>query len=139
MRSRLSLLLTALLAGGAMAQTSQPQHVPPPLPTGVVRPLPSGVVQQGNVIMMAPVDSSVGGDSGSTVSSERRPSAVRVLSATDHDLYSRAMDLGDRGDWIGAQGLASQGHDTIAQRIITWRYLMDQNSGASFAQIDSCL
>src|SRR5436190_24247919 len=121
MRFRLSVLLTVLLAGGALAQTSQPQPVPPPLPTGVVRPLPAGVVQQGNIIMMAPVDSSVGGDSGSTVSRERRASAVRVLSADDHDLYSRAMDLGDRGDWIGAQGLASQGHDAIARRVITRR------------------
>lgn len=137
MGSRLSVVLTLLLAGSALAQTS-PQPVPQP-PTGVVRPLPSGVVQQGNVIMMAPVDSSDGGDSGSTISNERRASVGRFLSAGDHDLYTRAMEAADRGDWIGAQGLASQGHDPIAQRIVTWRYLMDQNSGASFAQIDSFL
>ncbi|HEY1707914.1 MAG TPA: transglycosylase SLT domain-containing protein [Rhizomicrobium sp.] len=123
---RLSVLLSLLLAGSAMAQTAS-QPAP--------RPLPSGVIQKGNVIMMAPVE---GVDSGSTVSGETRPGA-RTLSAADHDLYTRAMQAADHGDWIGAQGLAAQGHDPIARRIIEWRYLMDQNSGASFGQIDAFL
>jgi soluble lytic murein transglycosylase len=91
--------------------------------------------------MMAPVDNmtAVGGDSGSTASSERRASSSRYLSANDRDIFGRAMSAADRGDWIGAQGLAAQGYDPIARNIITWRYLMDQNSGASFGQIDAFL
>jgi soluble lytic murein transglycosylase len=118
-----------LLSGSALAQTSQPP---------ASRPLPAGVIQQGGVIMMAPVEGT-GSDSGSTVSTEHRAGTARVLSAADHDLYSRAMDLGDRGDWIGARGLAAQGHDAIARRLIEWRYLLDQNSGASFGEIDAFL
>ncbi len=127
---RASLFLSLLLSGSALAQTSGTPAVAP-------RTLPSGVVQQGGVIMMAPVD---GTDPGSTISSEHRSTAAaRVLSATDHDLYSRAMDLGDRGDWIGARGLAAQGHDAIARRLVEWRYLLDQTSGASFGEIDAFL
>jgi soluble lytic murein transglycosylase len=125
---RVAAFLSFLMAGTALAQTTT---------TAPQAPLPSGVVRQGNVIMMAPVDS--GTDSVSTSSSERRPSAARVLSATDRDIYTRAMAAADRGDWIGARGLAAQGHDAIAQRIITWRYLIDQNSGASFGEIDAFL
>ena len=70
--------------------------------------LPPGITQSGGVVMMQPVaDGST--DSGYAPSSERRPSTVRVLSASDHDLFSRAFDAGDRGDWIGAKGLAAQG------------------------------
>ncbi len=100
--------------------------------------LPSGITQSGGVIMMQPVaDGST--DSGYAPSSERRPSIIRVLSATDHDIFSRALDAGDRGDWIGAKGLAAQGHDPVAARLVQWRYVLDRNSGASFGEIDAFL
>ncbi|MBV9044980.1 MAG: hypothetical protein JO294_07645, partial [Alphaproteobacteria bacterium] len=100
--------------------------------------LPNGLTQLGNVVMMQPIpDGST--DTGYTADRERRPSPVHTLSAADHDIYSRAMDAADRGDWLGAKGIASQGHDATATRIITWRYLLDKNSGASFAEIDNFL
>jgi len=101
-------------------------------------PLPSGITQNGGVIMMQPIpDGST--DAGYTPDHERRISTVHVLSAGDHDLYSRAFDAADRGDWTAARGLAMQGHDATATRLITWRYLLDKNSGAGFADIDGFL
>jgi soluble lytic murein transglycosylase len=100
--------------------------------------LPGGLTRQGNVIMMQPIpDGST--DSGFQPDRERRPSPVHVLSAGDHDVYSRAFDAADRGDWTAARGLAQQGHDAIATRLVTWRLLLDKNSGASFADIDAFL
>ena len=100
--------------------------------------LPAGLTQMGNVIMMQPIpDGST--DNGLTVDRERRPSTVHALSATDHDIYSRAFDAADRGDWTAARGLASQGHDATATRLIQWRYVLDKNSGAAFADIDGLI
>lgn len=98
--------------------------------------LPAGLTQQGGVVMMHPISDS---DSGPTISAERRVSLIRILSPSDHDLYSRAFDAGDRGDWIGAKGLAAQGHDATANKLIQWKYLLDKNSGASFAEISGFL
>ncbi len=85
--------------------------------------------------MMQPIpDGST--DTGFTPDHERRPGLIQVLSAADHDIYSRAFDAADRGDWTAARGLASQGHDATATRLITWRTLLDKNSGASFADLD---
>ena len=97
--------------------------------------LPGGLTQSGGVIMMQPIpDGST--DSGFVVDRERRPSPVHVLSAGDHDLYTRAFDAADRGDWTAARALAAQGHDAMAARLIQWRYVLDRNSGAPFADID---
>ena len=84
--------------------------------------------------MMAPVSDS---DNGPSISSERRIGLVRYLSAGDHDIYDRAFSAADRGDWTAAKGLAAQGHDTTANKLIQWRYLLDKNSGASFGEISS--
>ena len=62
-----------------------------------------------------------------------------MLSAADHDLYEHAFDAADRGDWIAARGLADQGHDSSARLLIQWRYLLDKNSGATFADISEFL
>jgi peptidoglycan lytic transglycosylase len=97
--------------------------------------LPSGLTQSGGVIMMQPIpDGST--DAGFTPDHERRAGLVRVLSTGDHDLYDRAFDAADRGDWTAARGLAMQGHDATAGKLIAWRYLLDKNSGAGFADID---
>ncbi|MEJ0041331.1 MAG: hypothetical protein WDM81_03585 [Rhizomicrobium sp.] len=85
--------------------------------------------------MMQPIpDGST--DTGYTPDRERHPSPIHVLSAGDHDIYSRAFDAADRGDWTAARGLAQQGHDATATRLVTWRYLLDKTSGASFSDID---
>ncbi len=123
-RFRAGLLAGCALAWGAVAwaQTSAS--------------LPAGLVRQGNTIMMAPVSDS---DNGPAISSERRIGLIRYLSATDHDVYDRAFSAADRGDWVAAKGLAAQGHDATANKLIQWRYLLDRNSGASFAEISSFL
>ncbi len=121
---RAGLLAGCALALGAMVADAQN--------------LPSGLVRQGNVIMMAPVSESAT-ENGPSINGERRVGLVRVLSASDHDLYSRAFDAADRGDWTAAKGLASQGHDATAGKLIQWRYLLDKNSGASFAEISAFL
>lgn len=101
------------------------------------QPLPAGLSQQGGVIMMQPIQDS--DQAGPTFSSERRVGLVHILSASDHDTYERAFDAADRGDWTAAKGLADQGHDSTARRLIQFRYLLDKNSGASFGEIDAFL
>ena len=122
---RALLLATTILAGliGARAQQT---------------PLPAGLSQQGGVIMMQPI-----GDTDATQATlsnrERRSGLIHVLSASDHDVYARAFDAGERGDWIAARNIADQGHDPVARRLVQWRYVLDKNSGASFAEIDGFL
>ena len=122
----------AALVLSALALHAQPTVRPQP------RSLPSGVIQKGGVITMAPIADDAG-DRGPPISGERRPALVHVLSAADHDLYLNAFDAADHGDWIAAKGLADQGHDPIARRLIQWRYLLDKNSGASFGEIAAFL
>ena len=54
-----------------------------------------------------------------------RPSAIRILTPADHDLYVRAFDAGSRGDWVAARNLAAQGHDPLARQLLEWRYVLD--------------
>jgi soluble lytic murein transglycosylase len=108
--------------------------------TGAAPALPSGLVRQGNVIMMAPIgESDVGGPPEIQITGERRVGLVHILTPADHDIFVRAFDATDRGDWTAARGLADQGHDPVAKKLVEWRYLMDKNSGAGFAEIDSFL
>ncbi len=99
--------------------------------------LPPGLVRSGSAIMMRPIDDSEAGPAPSN--NERRAGLVRFLTPADRDLYTRAFDAVERGDWIGARGLADQGHDATAHKLIEWRRLLDKNSGASFADIDAFL
>jgi soluble lytic murein transglycosylase len=124
-------LASVTVAVGTMVAVAQGQ----PPASVQIRP---GVYQQGNTVMMAPIqDGST--DTGLAASSERRVSLVPFLSAQDRDLYSRAFNSGEHGDWVAAKGLASQGHDAVAGKIIQWRYLLDKNSGASFGEISAFL
>ncbi len=136
--SRAALLAAAaLIAGAAGSHAQTPSAQPAP------RPLPPGLSQSGGTVMMQPVaDHSTDDTDGQSVplaTPDRRPSLVHALSATDHDLYEKAFDAGDRGDWIAARGLADQGRDPVARRIIIWRYLLDKNGGASFDEISRFL
>jgi soluble lytic murein transglycosylase len=126
-RFRALLLMGAALFFGAAPAFAQ---------SAVRVDLPSGLFRKGNAVMMAPI-----ADSGSMpgLNAERRQGRLRVLSAQDHDLYLKAFAAAERGDWIAARGLANQGHDATARRIVEWRYLMDKNSGASFAEIAAFL
>jgi soluble lytic murein transglycosylase len=108
---------------------------PKPAPAGNYA-LPPGLVRQGNVIMMQPIGDSGESGSGTIVfGGERRTSALRYLSAADHDLLTRAIEAAQHGDWTAARGLAAQTRDATARRLIQWAYLSDKHSGASFAEI----
>ncbi|MDE2181660.1 MAG: transglycosylase SLT domain-containing protein [Alphaproteobacteria bacterium] len=117
MRFRSMLLLTALL-GAALAQ-----------------PLPPGLQQKGGVIMMQPI-----ADSDQPVAPiERRVGAIHVLSTTDHDLFSKAFDAADRGDWPSALALADRGQNAMARKLLQWRYLQDKMAKPPTDQIDAFL
>src|SRR2546423_1220577 len=84
-------------------------------------------------------DSALQPGAAGNASSELRQPGYRVLSATDHDLYVRAFDLGKKGNWLGAQVLGDQGHDPMARRLLQWAYVVDKDSGAKFSDIDAFL
>ena len=126
-------LLGPLLGGGLIAGAAAQPAVPAvgPLSNG---PLPNALSRSGDVVMMLPIpDNGAGGLPGP------RPSRIRVLSATDHDLYLRAFEAASRGDWTLARNLASQGQNSLARRLVEWRYALDKNSGANFAEIDAVI
>ena len=120
---RASLFCIALAAGGvALAQT---------LPQA----LPEGLTRSGGVVMMQPIPD--GSSTSSSALSTTRPSRLRILTASDHDLFTRAFEAADRGDWVGVRALAAQGQSPVAKRLLEWRYALDKNSGATFAEIDA--
>ena len=127
MRYFRAIAASAALLSGAAAVYAQTTSLPP------------GITQSNGVIMMQPIQDYEGADNGPSISPERRTALIHVLSATDHDLYSRAFDAADHGDWMAARALAGQGHDGAARRLIEWRYLLDKNSGASFDEINAFL
>jgi len=120
-----SLLFLTVSAVAALAQSV------PAVPPGTQT---TGAARSGDVVMMQPIpDRDVGGLPGP------RPSRIRVLSPADHDLFVRAFEAAGRGDWTGARALAAQGQSPVAKRLLEWRYALDKNSGASFAEIDAAI
>jgi soluble lytic murein transglycosylase len=125
------ILALAVLASG----TVHAQVPARPAPTAGGN-LPAGLIRQGTTVMMQPIpDSDAGYSPSPGLGGERRPGLERVLSASDEAIFSRAIDAAARGDWTAARNLADQGHDATARRVITWRYLLDRNSGAGFSEI----
>ncbi len=68
-----------------------------------------------------------------------RPSLIHVLSPSDHDRFTSAFTAANRGDWTAARALSDQGQDRTAQALVTWRYVLDKDSNASFAEINAFL
>jgi soluble lytic murein transglycosylase len=124
-RALLAVVALVLAAAGVHAQSGST--------------LPPGLTQQGGVIMMQPIQDYEGADNGLQVSAERHAGRIHYFGGADHDLYSRAFDAADRGDWLAARSLAGQGRDSAAKRLIDWRYLLDKNSGAGFDEINAFL
>jgi soluble lytic murein transglycosylase len=124
----------AIVLGAASVEAQTPATSATPASS-----LPSGLVRQGNVIMMAPIGDDVGGPPELQITGERRVGLIHILPPADHDIFVRAFDAADRGDWTAARGLADQGHDPAAKKLVEWRYLLDKNSGASFGEIDRFL
>lgn len=94
------------------------------------QPLPQGLTRNGDVVMMQPIADAVPG---------AHPSRLRILPASDHDLFMRAFEAAGRGDWTAARGLAAQGQNATARRLLEWRYALDKNSGATFTEIDAVI
>jgi soluble lytic murein transglycosylase len=123
MIARSAVLAMAFLAGALVARAEET--------------LPRGLTRSGDVIMMQPIEN--GENSTVPSNSEHRAGTIHILSAGDRDLYARAFEAADRGDWTAALGLAGQAHSATAHRLIEWRRLLDKNSGASFSELDSFL
>src|SRR6185312_11195146 len=68
-----------------------------------------------------------------------RASSLHVLSVADHDLFSRAFAAAAKSDWVTALALGNQGQDSVARQLLQWRYTLDRDSGAKFADIDAAL
>jgi soluble lytic murein transglycosylase len=68
-----------------------------------------------------------------------RAGNIHVLSAADHDIFVRAFAAAARSDWVNAMAIGNQGQDTTARQLLQWRYALDRNSGAKFADIDAAL
>ncbi len=66
-------------------------------------------------------------------------SITPYLSAEERQIYRRAFDATLKRDWAQAQSLSLQGRDPAARRLIHWRFLLGENSGASFVEIDAFL
>ena len=67
-----------------------------------------------------------------------KPSSLRVLSASDRDIYVRAYDAVERNDWIGARAIAAQGRDPLPRQLLEWRYAR-LAPGAGFDEIVATL
>jgi len=125
-------ILLATVAGGLALAAADAQ----PAPLRPATDLPPGLIRQGGVVMMQPIaDSGHAPSGGSVFGGERKVGLVRSLSASDHVIFNRAVETAERGDWTAARSLAAEGTDPIARRLLEWGYLLDRNSGASFAQI----
>ena len=108
---RAFLFLTAT-AAAAVAQTSS-------------APMPSGLTRNGGVVAMQPIPDGSSAAPGGLPGP--RPSRIRVLAMADHDLFVRAFEAAERGDWAGARGLAAQGHNATARRLLEWRFALDRD------------
>ena len=102
---------------------------------GLAQSLPAGLTRSGDVVMMQPIADAT----GATGSSTTRQSRLRFLTHPERDIFSRAFEAAGRGDWVAARGLAAQGQNSTARRLLEWRYAMDRNSGATFAEIDTVI
>ena len=68
-----------------------------------------------------------------------RPANIHVLSPADHNLFVQAFAAAAKADWNQALTLGAQGQDGLARQLLQWRYALDKNSGATFAQIDAAV
>jgi soluble lytic murein transglycosylase len=107
----IGIALAALLAGGAMAAGQSRTPAVPPGTAMVMQPAPDAL----------------------------RPSSLHILSAADHDLFTRAFAAAAKSDWVTALALGNQGQDAVARQLLQWRYTLDRDSGAKFADIDAAL
>jgi soluble lytic murein transglycosylase len=140
-RFRALLLLGAALVSGVAVTATFSDHAFLLSEEAVAQPsvnvpLPAGLLQKGNTITMAPIADS---NAGVAIGTERRPGLTRALTLADRNLLLRGFEAAEHSDWTAARALAAQMRDPMGRRLIDWRYLMDRNSGASFAEIAAFL
>ena len=68
-----------------------------------------------------------------------RAAKIHILSASDHDIFTRAFAAAAKSDWATALALGNQGQDATVRQLLQWRYTLDRDSGAKFAEIDAAL
>jgi len=122
-------VLRALLVSTVLVSVAAAQPAVPTPPGG-------GLTRNGNVVMMQPIPD--GSSEGESLPGPR-PTSLHVLAPADHDLYVRAFEAAGRRDWTTARALAAQGQNLLARRLLEWRYALDKDSGASFAEIDAVI
>jgi soluble lytic murein transglycosylase len=90
-------------------------------------------------VMMAPIRSE--GDppapeqTAAAAPAAPMPLGEPVLSESDRASFAQGQAAADRNDWAGARAAAAAGADPVAKRLIQWRYVLSDNSGATFQEI----
>jgi soluble lytic murein transglycosylase len=74
-----------------------------------------------------------------TAGKRRGFSGPTFLNPTDHANFLQASAAADHGNWTVARSYSAHAANEGARRIIEWRYLLDENSGAPFEAIDRFL
>ncbi|HYM17015.1 MAG TPA: transglycosylase SLT domain-containing protein [Micropepsaceae bacterium] len=141
---------TPLVPGGSetvrMAPIRTPEHGPAVSDSDTSSAVFDAPDQPG-VRMMAPIPdsapapaASAAAPKGAVVAAKRRGFSGPVfLSPTDHANFTQAAAAADHGNWANARSFAGRISNEGAKRIIEWRYLLDENSGAPFEAIDRFL
>lgn len=107
------------------------------LGTAVAGPLPNPAERQSKIVPVLQIDTEAA--AASDDEAERRTTAARILSASDREIFTRAFDAADRGDWPRALAEAAAGKNPVAKALVQWRYLQDKNARAPFPEIDTFL
>ena len=66
-------------------------------------------------------------------------SDMPIASSADHGILQEAFAAAASRDWDRALKLAAQASNPAGRRVIEWRYLLDETSGASFESINAFL
>lgn len=61
---------------------------------------------------------------------------ANVLAQEGKDYTKSAFSLADKKQWVDAQVSAENSNNEVLQILINWQYLLDPDSGASFAEIN---
>ncbi|BCW89061.1 hypothetical protein sos41_22160 [Alphaproteobacteria bacterium SO-S41] len=63
------------------------------------------------------------------------PAHAAAVSESDRAILASAIDAGERKSWSDLFSLAQRAKDPTVAAIVRWRYLVERESGASFADI----
>jgi soluble lytic murein transglycosylase len=124
-----------------LAQLETPTPVPVPAPAPAPAPASQSEAQRAaiynapgmpGVRMMVPNPDPA--PSQSTIRSVDRPTP-----SGDALLLQQALSAASQGDWSRALSLSEQSTQPVVKNLVEWRYVLDEDSGASFDAINSFL